>query len=288
VDGARHVLVIGVDGVRFDYLGPDATPAIWALGQAGFLAAVPVDETTPTWSGPCWATIATGTGVAGHGVTGNDLTGHRLAGHPDFVTRVTRAGLPTLLAVSGWPPLALAVDGGPLFAEASTREFVPVPPAGLAWDEAGAAGAAGAAGLAAWDAADQETAERAAAILAADGDAGPPRVSFVYLGAVDFAGHAAGAGGAYQAALRAADQRVGRLLDAVSSYPRERWTVVVVTDHGHLDEGGHGGREPEVTAAWAAAAGPGIAPGGPPLITRQDQVAPLVLGAVGLAGARTA
>jgi type I phosphodiesterase/nucleotide pyrophosphatase len=288
VDGARHVLVIGVDGVRFDYLGPDATPAIWALGQAGFLAAVPVDETTPTWSGPCWATIATGTGVAGHGVTGNDLTGHRLAGHPDFVTRVTRAGLPTLLAVSGWPPLALAVDGGPLFAEASTREFVPVPPAGLAWDEAGAAGAAGAAGLAAWDAADQETAERAAAILAADGDARPPRVSFVYLGAVDFAGHAAGAGGAYQAALRAADQRVGRLLDAVSSYPRERWTVVVVTDHGHLDEGGHGGREPEVTAAWAAAAGPGIAPGGPPLITRQDQVAPLVLGAVGLAGARTA
>ena len=34
--------------------------------------------------------------------------------------------------------------------------------------------------------------------------------------------------------------------------------------------------------------GPGIAPGGPPLITRQDQVAPLVLRAAGLAGARTA
>ncbi|HET9975176.1 MAG TPA: alkaline phosphatase family protein, partial [Streptosporangiaceae bacterium] len=71
--GTSRVLVIGVDGVRFDYLGPDATPAIWAFGQAGFLAAVPVDETTPTWSGPCWATIATGTGVAGHGITGNDL-----------------------------------------------------------------------------------------------------------------------------------------------------------------------------------------------------------------------
>ena len=67
-----------------------------------------VDETTPTWSGPCWATIATGTGVASHGIIGNDLTGHRLAGHPDFVTRATRAGLPTLLAVSGWPPLLLS------------------------------------------------------------------------------------------------------------------------------------------------------------------------------------
>ena len=120
-----HVLVIGVDGVRFDLLGPGTTPAIWALGQDGFLAPVRIDAATPTWSGPCWATIATGAGVAGHGVTGNDLTGHRLADHPDFVTRATRAGLSTLLAVSGWPPLALAEDGGPLFAEATRREFPP-------------------------------------------------------------------------------------------------------------------------------------------------------------------
>ena len=269
------VLVIGVDGVRFDFLGPEGAPSVWALGEAGFLAPVPVDDATPTWSGPCWATIATGTGVAGHGITGNDLTGHRLAEHPDFVTRATRAGLPTLLAVSGWPPLALAEDGGPLFAEASTREFAAVPRAGLAWDDAREAGEAG---LAAWDAADEATTERAAAILTA----GAPRVSFVYLGAVDFAGHATGAHDAYRAALRAADQRVGRLLAAVRarpSYPREHWTAVVVTDHGHLDEGGHGGREPEVATAWAAAAGPGIPADGPPLITRQAQVAPLVLAA---------
>jgi hypothetical protein len=25
----RHVLVIGVDGVRFDLLGPEVTPVIW-------------------------------------------------------------------------------------------------------------------------------------------------------------------------------------------------------------------------------------------------------------------
>ena len=78
----RHVLVIGVDGVRFDLLGPEATPVIRGFGAAGFLGPVPVDQTTPTWSGPCWATIATGTGVDGHGITGNDLTGHRLAEHP--------------------------------------------------------------------------------------------------------------------------------------------------------------------------------------------------------------
>ncbi len=78
----RHVLVIGVDGVRFDLLGPKVTPVIWGLGRDGFLGPVPIDETTPTWSGPCWATIATGCGVDGHAVTGNDLTGHELAAHP--------------------------------------------------------------------------------------------------------------------------------------------------------------------------------------------------------------
>jgi len=266
------VLVVGVDGVRYDLLGPAVAPSVRALGQAGFLAPVPVGEDTPTWSGPCWATIATGTGVAGHGITGNDLTGHRLADHPDFVTTATRAGLPTLLAVSGWPPLALAEDGGPLFAEATTREFTPVPRASLAW------AAAAQDGLAAWDAADEATTARAAAILAGQA----PRVSFVYLGAVDYAGHATGAGDAYRAALRDADRRVGRLVAAVRSLPSgPAWTIVVLTDHGHLDQGGHGGREPEVATAWAAAAGPGIAPGGPPLITRQEEVAPLVLAAAG-------
>jgi Type I phosphodiesterase / nucleotide pyrophosphatase len=63
----RHVLVIGVDGVRFDLLGPEVTPVIWGFGSLGFLGAVPVDETTPTWSGPCWATIVTGCDAGGHG-----------------------------------------------------------------------------------------------------------------------------------------------------------------------------------------------------------------------------
>jgi predicted AlkP superfamily pyrophosphatase or phosphodiesterase len=258
-----HVLVIGVDGVRFDLLGEETTPFLWGLGRAGFLVPVIIDETTPTWSGPCWATIATGTGVDGHGITANDLTGHRLSEHPDFVTVATRAGLSTLLVVSGWPPLALAEDGGPLFAEASRREFVPVTEVSLE----------------AWDAADEAVTELTAGILAAEA----PRLSFVYLGAVDIYGHVTGSGRRYRAQALAADARVGRLLAAVRSrpgYDREGWTIVAVTDHGHLDQGGHGGREPEVATAWVAAAGPGLRPGDPP-VTRQVQVAPLVLAALG-------
>jgi hypothetical protein len=250
-----HVLVIGVDGTRFDALGAETTPAIWAVGSRGFLTPVIIDEATPTWSGPCWANIATGVPVAMHGIGGNDLTGHRLAAHPDFLTVATRAGFSTLLAVSGWPPLAVAQDGGPLFAEASRREFVPVT------EEYSTA---------AWDAADEAVTELTASVIAADG----PRACFAYLGAVDITGHIDGVAATYRAAVHAADQRVARLIAATRSRPAgEDWTIVVVTDHGHVDDGGHGGREPAVVTAWVAASGPGAQRA----VTSHLDIAPLVL-----------
>ena len=105
-----HVLVVGVDGVRFDHLGPDRAPAVWARGQAGFLARVPVDEATPTWSGPCWATIATGTGVAGHGGREPEVTTAWAAaagpgirpGAPPLVARLEEVA-PLVLAAAGCP-----------------------------------------------------------------------------------------------------------------------------------------------------------------------------------------
>jgi hypothetical protein len=239
-----------VDGTRFDALSADATPAIWA---ADVLTPITIDDATPSWSGPCWANIATGVPVASHNITENDLTGHRLAAHPDFLTVATRAGHSTLLAVAGWPPLATTEDGGPLFAEVTRREFVEA-----SEDH----------GMAAWDVADETVTSLAVSIIEADG----PQASFVYLGAVDIAGHLIGAGADYHAAVRAADQRVGRLTTAVAARPDSaHWTIVVVTDHGHLDEGGHGGREPEVLTAWAAMSGPGASP-----VASHLDIAPLV------------
>ena len=244
---------MGVDGTRYDALGAAA-----AVRSLGVLTAVMIDEGTHSWSGPCWATIATGVPMALHNVVANDLTGHRLAEYPDFLTVATRGGLSTLLAVSGWPPLALAEHGGPLFAEVTRREFVRADDSDIS----------------SWDAADEAITALACAVIAADG----PRVSFVYLGAVDIYGHVGGVDAAYHAAVRAADERVGRLVAAVRSRPAaEAWTIVVVTDHGHVDGGGHGGREPEVLTAWAAVDG---AAGKP--VTSQRDIAPLVLAAAGL------
>jgi hypothetical protein len=77
---------------------------------------------------------------------------------------------------------------------------------------------------------------------------------------------------------------VAHVLGAVRSrlgYAENGCTVLVVTGHGYLGQGGHGRPEPEVVTAWAGAAGPGITPGGPPPVTRQTQVAPFVLAILG-------
>lgn len=86
----RHVLVVGIDGVRLDLLRTTTTPHLDAIAAAGFLAPVEIDEDTPTMSGPCWTTIATGVGIAKHGVHGNHFGGNRLAVFPDFTTRLAQ------------------------------------------------------------------------------------------------------------------------------------------------------------------------------------------------------
>jgi hypothetical protein len=240
----RRVLVVGIDGVRYDLLDQVAMPRLTQLRAAGFLAPVLVDEQTPTMSGPCWATIATGVRVGKHGVWSNDFSGHRLGVFPDFATRLARGLGRTTFVAAGWDPLVLARDGGPLFAAPSRLVYV-APEAHTAE---------------AWEQADEAVTVDAEAVLRRD----PVDAAFVYLGAVDETGHLHGCGERYLASIENADARLGRLLDALQARdagPDEDWTVIVVTDHGHVDEGGHGQRSDVERTAWIAAAGPDLAPG---------------------------
>nr|VDG64663.1 Uncharacterised protein [Streptococcus thermophilus] len=57
----------------------------------------------------------------------------------------------------------------------------------------------------------------------------------------------------------------------------EDWLVVITTDHGHLDAGGHGGDSPEERASWAIAWAPS---GNLPHWTKElepTQLTPLIL-----------
>ncbi|MFI9270910.1 alkaline phosphatase family protein [Kitasatospora sp. NPDC052896] len=243
--GSRRVLVIGIDGVRLDLLPELATPHLDAVAAAGFLAPVEVDDATPTMSGPCWTTIVTGVGVAKHGVYGNHFGGNRLEVFPDFTTRLATTHRRRTFAVGGWEPLFLARQGGPLFTAPGRLSYIaPLEDTPEAWEVC-----------------DERVTAEAVSVLTGDDD---PQATFVYLGAVDETGHFLGCGEEYRQSIRNADERLGRLLAAVrgrATYAEEEWTVIVVTDHGHLDQGGHGGRSVLERTAWIAACGPGLPAG---------------------------
>ncbi|MFF4160289.1 alkaline phosphatase family protein [Streptomyces sp. NPDC001678] len=263
---APRVLVVGIDGVRYDHLRELPTPNLDSVAASGFLVPVGIDPGTPTMSGPCWATIVTGVGPAKHGVWGNNLTGNRLDVFPDFATRLARQDGRRTFVAAGWDPLVVQRDGGPLFRAPARLSFVaPAAHTTEAWDECD----------------EQVTAEAVHVLATAD-----PEVSFVYLGAVDETGHLDGCGETYRQAVIRADERLGRLLAAVrgrASYAEEAWTVMVVTDHGHVDAGGHGGDTPEERTAWLAGCGPLFPPGTPVGTVRHPDVAAQVYASLGRA-----
>jgi len=82
---------------------------------------------------------------------------------------------------------------------------------------------------------------------------------FVHSLSVDKAGHKWGAGDVrYIAAAQVADG----VVEAIWRARRPDWTVLVLSDHGHLRGlGGHGGTEEEVARVRACLAGPSIAAG---------------------------
>lgn len=239
-----HVLVIAIDGVRYDCLQSANTPNIDAVATHGFLVPVQVDARNPTISGPVWATVAAGVYSDRHLIRSNDFHGHRLEDFPDFISRLQGAN-PDMntMSVALWSPLLKDVDGGPVFAGGGYH-----PNMGSDVDEDDMDIAA---------VMDEAVLGHAGARLLIEDLA----VSFVYLESPDAVAHALGTGDRYMRAIERADEQVGVLLAVIAARANreaERWTVIVVTDHGHRDEGGHGADSAVERTAWIAAQGPGI------------------------------
>lgn len=257
-----RVLVFGIDGVRYDRLQSARTPHLDALAAAGFGVPVRIRDVNPTISGPCWSTIATGVHADEHNVFDNDLTGHRLDAHPCFLARATSAGLLSYGAAA-WPPLLTGDSGGPIF-RPGTAYAPPARPGEPAGGD---------------PVTDQLVADDAVRVLAS----GDVHAAFVYFGHVDEVGHHIGTGAEYDAAIEAADVQVGQVLAAVRSratYAQEEWTVLAVTDHGHVDGGGHGGDSDLERTAWLIGAGPGLSAD---RAYEHADVPALVLSALGIA-----
>jgi len=89
-----------------------------------------------------------------------------------------------------------------------------------------------------------------------DADLPPADLVFVHIGYVDRAGQVSGAASRqYRAAVARADEVIGRIARTLDP---AREALIVTSDHGHLDGGGHGGMEPAVVripiVVWGAGA----------------------------------
>lgn len=233
-----RALLIGIDGVRLDRLVAARTPHLDSLARRGFLREGRIPGHTATISGPMWSTVLYGAWADRHGVPDNDVRQSRVDGFRDFLDRHAELHDGRPFALVSWAPLATAVGCGPIMttdaAELVTADGVDGDPDEAGHDED-------------WGVLDVEIARRAAEQLAR------PEVTagFLYFGQVDGTGHRVGTGGAYRAAIELVDGLVGEVLAALDARPdREDWTVVVTTDHGHRDEGGHGGRTPIEETVW--------------------------------------
>ncbi len=78
---------------------------------------------------------------------------------------------------------------------------------------------------------------------------------FVHILRVDVAGHKSGLGTEYTRAARESDAILDRLVQAD---PGARWFLL--SDHGHIESGGHGGEEREVRHVQGCITGAGIKP----------------------------
>lgn len=291
------VLVVGMDGLRFDRLTAIRPPVLCGLMEAGAYGTsllpygvddeprtespgevvpetaahetVPEIEAEPgrviwsrTDSGPGWSSIATGVWPDKHGVVDNGFAGAQYTKYPDFLSRVAtvRPELATS-AFFSWPAL----------------------------DEHGTFGAAIGSRVLfdgyrlTWPAADRKVAGAAREHLAT----GPADLTFVYLGDTDEVAHDLGPlGQEYTDALLTQDTQLGDLLDAIRSrpaYPAERWTVLITTDHGHVDAGGHGGTSGLERTVFVIASRLGEDLGGRTLdAPRLVDVAPTALAALGI------
>ncbi len=239
-DPTEKVLVIGIDGIRVDILAETNTPNIDQLIAEGFFS----DEAhtnVRTMSGPGWSSMLVGARTDKHLVDTNNFTGNDYTTYPEFLTRLEQVDSSfNTLAVVDWAPLATTASGGPLFSDAIDQ---------LLFFDGGQEGYHRGDSLSVAAAVNRLESE--------DVDA-----AFVYIGDADEVSHATGTyAPEYRSAIEEADVLVGRLVAAIRSRPTyadEDWLILVSTDHGRDEEGGHGGDSDSERTIFFLAHGPSV------------------------------
>lgn len=230
---SSRILLVGIDGLMLHRaIDSNRAPHLKYLRDSSFFVDTVVDM--PSVSGPSWSTLLTGKQQDSHRVTGNDFKNHNLAETPDFLSQalLKNNSLKTY-AAAGWPPLIDPIDVGPVIADVGHQRF---------FNDGETHG---------YLKVDKEVFDDAIQTIKELG----PDLSFVYFCGVDEAGHKHGSlESPYFDAVARIDSYLKELHDAVIARDEE-WLLIVVTDHGHRDEGGHGGDSAQERASFVIAHG---------------------------------
>jgi len=238
---SRHVLVIGIDGVRPDALAIAKTPHLDRLIKEGAFA-----DTTQilgtrysksnTISGPGRSSILTGVWADKHGVHDNEFKGKNYKEFPHFFRRF-KDQFPDSRTASfvDWAPIdehiVSAADLRKRYPSAKVEDYIRH---------------------------DKEIAKDASHHLRH----GNPDATMVYFGAVDETGHKVGFHPSvkpYVEMIGVVDGYVGQLLEGIDSRPhrdQEDWLILVTTDHGGKGTGhGDGHKVPEIRTVFLIVSG---------------------------------
>ncbi len=255
------VLLIGIDGLMIDRaVASGRAKTLSVLKENSFFTEMSVDM--PTVSGPSWTTLLTGQTQDIHKVIDNDFQNHNLAQAPDLLTQAAENFSEVITyAAAGWPPLINPQDVGPVIAsrledQASGNHHIFV-------RDGETHG---------YETIDPEVAQHAVQIIKEVG----PDISFVYFCGADEAGHNSGTvEGSYFDAIERIDFLVKDLYQTILSRNKEsaeKWLLVITTDHGHRDEGGHGGDSAQERASFVIAHGIGTENPSWPLDIKPEQL----------------
>jgi len=218
---SKHVLLLGIDGCRFDALTKAKTPNLDKLRNAGIYSPTALIlgdryKKNDTVSGPGWGSINTGVWADKHNVQGNGFKEPKFDKYPHFFHYVKKS-MPEAKTVSiiNWPPIAQYI--------VSSADVSLNTKKGTSYAEA-----------------DDDAAAAAIEHLSAEDS---PIAMMLYLGEVDEAGHAHGFHPTvpqYIAAIEHVDTLIGSVLEAIEKRTDEQWLIVVTSDHGGAGKG-HGG-----------------------------------------------
>lgn len=241
------ILLIGIDGLMLQRaIDSGRAQTLAALRSNCYYSDMSV--AMPTVSGPSWTTLLTGVTQQVHKVVNNEYTDHNLDSAPDFLSQAASLNSEIrTYAAAGWPPLIDPNDVGPVIRtrnedQKSGRHSIFV-------RDGETHG---------YETIDVEVANDAIAFI----EENSPDLSFVYFCGADEAGHLEGTvSGSYFDAIERIDGLIAQLHQVILTRHlrhNEKWLIVITTDHGHRDEGGHGGDSPQERASFVIAHGIGM------------------------------